>query len=88
MKYSVTVYHDKAKNAEGQWYIKDMEVADVFYEADKLEVKPICQFLKRHGWIESADMRKVDALIGLDHIEVFEKKGNVPLCRLDRVRRV
>jgi len=72
------------QNDDGMWTAEALGKlgvhVDIDTEADS--VKDICTVLKKEKIIPSADMRRVNATIGTDIIEVHEKKGMKPLCRL------
>lgn len=86
-KYRVTKYIEAEQNDQGYWIIKKSELTDVFfetYDAKTLTEKEVLQFLKAEKVIDSADQRKVSATLGIDLIEVHEKKSLKPLCRLQK----
>ena len=86
MLYQVVTFTDVQKNSEDQWYITEMKHGPLVAElSDKPTAKEACTVLKGLEVLDNANMRKLTATINEDIIDVFEKKGMKPLCRLERI---
>ena len=87
-KYRAIRYTQVEQNEQGYWIIISSEQTNVYYEVydvQTLTEKEVLSFLKNEKVIDTADMRKVNATLGVDLIEVHEKKSLKPLCRLQKV---
>ena len=85
-KFKVYTYNVGSQTEKGSWIITDKKDTGIRCTSKKQEItaKDVCKFLKDEGILESADQRKINAVIGMDLIEVREKKTSKPICRLER----
>lgn len=85
MRYSINSFAGAEQNDEGKWCISKIIPQPFRYvveDTDEITSKDVCKFLKSEGIIESADQRKVTAIIGEELIIVQEKKSGKPICSL------
>ena len=86
--YMLYTYEGVQQNDNGHWYADKLAKTERYFVfKDDATPKDICSLLKADKVIDSADMRKVEALQGDTMIEVREKKGLKPLCRLVATKR-
>ena len=86
-KYRVVHYTAVTQNDGGDWVVLDNKLGNTIDLSDKSTPKDICKFLKSETILDSVDLRKVFISdLNSDIIEVKEKKGMKPICRLRRER--
>lgn len=84
MVYDLINYFDVWADDEGGWQVNNLCVEEEgLYIDDTCTEKEILQFLVKIGFLVTSDRRKVylDNL-GDGFIEIYQKKGNYPLGRL------
>ncbi len=81
--YVLHVYEGVEQNEYGHWYANKLAKTDKYFVLkNDATPKDICSLLKADKVIDTADMRKVEAIQGESMIEIREKKGLKPICRL------
>ena len=83
MVYDLINYFDVWKDEEG-WQVNNLCVEEEgLYIDDTCTDKEILQFLVKIGFLVTSDRRKVYLEdMGDGFIEIYQKKGNIPLGRL------
>lgn len=86
MIHRVVKYNGVNKNEAGQYYVESLEETNIFIDTEKFATpKAIVLELHDKGVLSIKDMRKLvvtdpDSSI----IEIIERKGMKPICRLQR----
>ena len=86
MTYRVVKYNGVNKNEVGQYYVESLEETNIFIDAEKFTTsKAIVLELHDKEVLSIKDMRKL-VVTDLDSsiIEIIERKGMKPICRLQR----
>lgn len=83
--YTLIDYFDVWGNEKDGWEVNDQHiVCDDLYIDDDATDKEICRYLANFGYLAHSDMRKLYVEDLGDTIEVYKKKGMMPLCGLRR----
>lgn len=85
-QYQVIEYTGIDKSQDGNWVITEINKSDyTMFISEETAPRDICQFLKKEGILDSADMKKLLVTdLDRDIIEVKFKKEKKPICRLVR----
>ena len=79
---SYTLYHffDVWKDEFDGWTVNDAHLLEEnVYISPIATAKEICKYLKRKGYLNTDDLRKVYVEENGNNIEVYQRKENVPL---------
>lgn len=84
-RYMLLNYFDVWDTEDG-WEVNNqcVEFNDLHITDDATE-KEICEYLKQIGFLNTSDMRRLYVEDTSAGIEIFERKGMKPLCRLQEV---
>lgn len=87
LRYRPVLYIDVWNN-NGTWAVNQTKTSDkVVYVQETTTASELLHQLKEFQYIESCDKRKLKVSdLNSDIIEIAEKKGGKPLCRLERIR--
>jgi len=82
-KWSLINYTDVCGNAKDGWEVNDqcIEFDDLIITEDATN-KDILNYLKQIGFLATSDMRRIAIEDMGDMIEIFARKGMMPICRL------
>ena len=85
-RYELINYFDVWGNAKDGWEINNLCVEfDDLYLLNGLTDKEILNSLVTAGFLTTSDMRRFNVYWSGEMIEIFEKRGNKPLCALREV---
>lgn len=84
MLYDLINYFDVWKDIDGSWTVNNLCIEEKeLYISDTCTDKEILQFLVTIGFLATSDRRKVYLEdLGNNFIEIYQKKDNIPLGRL------
>lgn len=81
--YNLVDYFDVWKDELGSWTVNDQCIREEgLYISPDATNKQILQFLKRIGFLKTDDMRRLYVDDYGDMIEIYARKGNMPLGAL------
>ena len=86
-KWKLVNYFDVWGDEEGGWQVNNLctEFDDLNITDDATD-KDILDYLKNIGFLTTSDRRRVYLADMGDMIEIYQRKDNYPLGRLERVR--
>lgn len=85
-KWKLVNYFDVWGDEEGGWQVNDLCVEfDDLNITDDATDKDILEYLRQIGFLSTSDMRRLYLEDMGDMIEIYQRKDNYPLGRLERV---
>lgn len=83
--YKVIQYKNPVKNEDGMWAVERLEDNGICVTINSEDdLKDACKSLKKEKIISTSDLRRLSISdIDKDIIEIKEKKGMKPICRLE-----
>ena len=85
-KWRLNNYFDVWGNEKDGYEVNNLctEAEDLWISEDSTD-KEICEFLVQIGFLNTSDMRRIYLEDMGDMIEIYQRKGNYPLGRLEMI---